>query len=88
MNSKNKIILAAALAGIVAGTSLTASADTAKSDSKKAEMGDKEKCADGSCKGHAKKGDKEKCADGSCKGHAKKGDKEKCADGSCGDKKE
>ena len=97
---RNKVILAAALTGLVAGATLMGTSDVFAGDKTKAEKGDKHKCADGSCgdkkgkrKGHMK-GDKEKCADGSCgdkKGKMmgkKKGHDMKCADGSCGNKKE
>lgn len=92
LSTKKKIILSAALTGLVTGIALTpdlASAHDHGDKAKKVQKKGEHKCADGSCgdKKRKKKGE-HKCADGSCgdKKGKKKGE-HKCGAGSCGDKK-
>lgn len=86
-NTRNKLILAAAVTGLVMGTGAISQEAQAggKEGSKKS---DGHKCGAGGCSDKKKKSGDAKCADGSCnsKDKKKKGDA-KCADGSCGDKK-
>jgi len=94
LDAKKKLIMAAALTGLVAGVTLNskvAFAGDHKASAKAEKKGDA-KCADGSCGDKKDKKAGAKCADGSC-GDKKAKDKKKkkagakCADGSCGDKK-
>ena len=77
LSTNKKLILSAALTGLIAGVALSPEVSFAgeKAESKKMEKKADAKCADGSC--GDKKGKHKKSKDG----------KAKCADGSCGDKK-
>lgn len=94
LDTKKKLILAAALTGLVTGVTLNSKVAFAGDHNKsaKAEKKAGAKCADGSCGDKKEKKAGAKCADSSCgdkKGKDKKKKKAgaKCADGSCGDKK-
>jgi len=94
LDTKKKLVMAAALAGLIGGVTLNSKVAFAgdKAGATKAEKKAGAKCADGSCGDKKEKKAKAKCADGSCgdkkdKDKKKKKSGAKCADGSCGDKK-